>query len=80
MARRVSRTGAYPRPNAAAETGSGDAASHCRVQRARFTPDRAKPGHFEIETGKGEVVTGRLSLEVELKDATGDYEFTWAAD
>ena len=49
-------------------------------QGGRLTPDGEKPGHFELETGEARAAGGAWSLEVELKDATGRYEFTWTVE
>ncbi len=43
------------------------------------TPEGGKPGRFEFEGGEMKDA-GAWALEVELKDATGSYEFTWTVD
>jgi hypothetical protein len=49
-------------------------------QNARLTPDGQKPGHFELETGEVRAAGGAWSLLIELKGATGGYEFTWTVE
>jgi hypothetical protein len=43
------------------------------------TPEGGKPGSFEFEAGEMEQA-GVWTLEVELKEAAGSYEFTWTVD
>jgi hypothetical protein len=43
------------------------------------SPDGTKPGEFDLQTGESRI-TGAWIAEVELKDATGHYEFTWTVD
>lgn len=47
--------------------------------RGAVSPDRAKAGEFDLQTGAARV-TGAWTVEVELKDVTGHYEFTWTVD
>ncbi|MDQ3746482.1 MAG: hypothetical protein M3444_19080 [Acidobacteriota bacterium] len=49
-------------------------------QNARLTPDGPRPDRFDLETGEPRVAAGSWTLEVELKGATGRYEFTWTVD
>jgi uncharacterized protein YfaS (alpha-2-macroglobulin family) len=48
-------------------------------QNARFRPDGEQPGHFELETGEVSAA-GAWTLAVELKGATGRYEFIWTVE
>jgi hypothetical protein len=43
------------------------------------TPEASKPGRFEFEGGEMGAA-GAWTLEVELKGATGSYEYTWTVD
>jgi hypothetical protein len=43
------------------------------------TPEASKPGGFEFEGGEMDAA-GAWTLEVELKGATGSYEYTWTVD
>ncbi|MDQ3917759.1 MAG: hypothetical protein M3348_04725 [Acidobacteriota bacterium] len=49
-------------------------------QNARLTPDGPKPDRFDLETGEPRAAAGSWRLEVELKGATGRYEFTWTVE
>jgi hypothetical protein len=49
-------------------------------QNARLTPDGSRPGHFDLETGEQGSAGGAWALEVELRGATGGYEFTWTVE
>ena len=49
-------------------------------QDARLTPSKARPNTYDVETGKERSRAGVWTLEVEMKDALGRYEYTWTAD
>jgi hypothetical protein len=48
-------------------------------QSFKFTPDGARPSRFDFEGGELRDA-GAWTFEVELKGATGGYEFNWSVD
>ncbi|HEX8720557.1 MAG TPA: hypothetical protein VF736_08005 [Pyrinomonadaceae bacterium] len=49
-------------------------------QEARLGPRKEKPLTYDVDSGEVRSAAGVWTVEVELKDAVGSYEFTWTAE
>ena len=48
-------------------------------QEARLGPSGSKPLTYDVDSGETRSAAGAWTVEVELKDAVGSYDFTWTA-
>ncbi len=46
-------------------------------QDARLSPSKSRPSNYDVDSGEVRSGAGVWTVEVELKDAVGSYEFTW---
>ncbi len=46
-------------------------------QDARLGPSKSSPTNYDVDSGELRSAAGAWTVEVELKDAVGSYEFTW---
>ena len=49
-------------------------------QEAHLSPSRTKPNIYDVDTGEMKSAEGVWTIEVELKDALGSYEYMWRAE
>ena len=49
-------------------------------QDARLRPAGAKPNTYDVSTDEERAAAGNWTVELEFKDATGRYEYTWTND
>ncbi|HEX8559119.1 MAG TPA: hypothetical protein VF668_13525 [Pyrinomonadaceae bacterium] len=56
-----------------------DAAGQVR-QEARLTPSKSRPNRYDVDSGDVRSGAGVWTVEVELSEAVGSYEFTWTTD
>ena len=56
-----------------------DAAGRVR-QEARLTPTKARPNAYDVDSGELKSAAGVWTVEVELREAVGSYEFTWTVE
>jgi hypothetical protein len=56
-----------------------DAAGQVR-QDARLTPSKSRPNTYDVDSGEVRSEAGVWTVEVELTEAVGSYEFTWTTD
>jgi hypothetical protein len=56
-----------------------DAAGRVR-QDAHLTPSKSRPNNYNVDTGELQSAGGAWTVEVELTEAVGSYEFTWTTE
>jgi hypothetical protein len=49
-------------------------------QDAHLRPAGAKPNTYDVSTDEERAAAGNWTVELEFKDATGSYEYTWTND
>jgi hypothetical protein len=49
-------------------------------QEAQLGPRKERPLTYDVDSGELRSAAGVWTVEVELKDAVGSYEFTWTAE
>jgi opacity protein-like surface antigen len=48
-------------------------------QDVRLQPSKSRPNGYDVDSGEMKSAAGVWTVEVELTDAVGSYEFTWTA-
>jgi hypothetical protein len=56
-----------------------DAAGKVR-QDVSLTPSKSRPSNYNVDSGEVQSAAGLWTVEVELRDAVGSYEFTWTTE
>ena len=56
-----------------------DAAGRVR-QDAHLTPSKSRPNTYDVDNGEERSAAGVWTVEVELTEAVGSYEFTWTTE
>ncbi len=46
-------------------------------QEAQLVPSKSRPGYYDVDSGEMKSEAGVWTVEIELKDAVGSYEFRW---
>ena len=46
-------------------------------QEALLSPSKSRPNNYDVDSGEMRSAAGVWTVEVELRDAVGSYEFTW---
>lgn len=49
-------------------------------QDARLTPSKSRPNTYDVDSGEVRSAAGAWTVEVELTEAVGSYEFTWTTE
>ena len=49
-------------------------------QEAQLGPAKSRPNNYDVDSGESRSAAGVWTVEVELKDAVGSYDFTWTAE
>jgi hypothetical protein len=56
-----------------------DAAGNVR-QDVRLTPSKSRPSNYDLDSGEVKSGAGAWTVEVELTEAVGSFEFTWTTE
>jgi len=49
-------------------------------QEAQLTPSKSRPNTYDVDSGEVKSVSGVWTVEVELTEAVGSYEFIWTTE
>ena len=56
-----------------------DAAGKVR-QDVQLRPSKSRPNNYNVDTGELQSAPGVWTIEIELSEAVGNYEFTWTSE